>query len=138
MGNMVEQINVQTIILLGVVVIGLWEFIKKVIEMLKAITSQHDKIKKWDSMEDRLLKNIQEERDKIYANYDPKLEEIRKEIDVNHADTESKIQQLTSMMILLMKSVNAMLEREIKQGANGEVKKMHDELNDFLYDEIGK
>ena len=135
---MVEQINVQTIILLGVVVIGLWEFIKKVIEMLKAITSQHDKVKKWDSMEDRLLKNIQEERDKIYANYDPKLEEIRKEIDANHMDTESKIQQLTSMMILLMKSVNAMLEREIKQGANGEVKKMHDELNDFLYDEIGK
>ena len=106
--------------------------------MIKAITSQHDKIKKWDSMEERLLKNIQEERDKIYANYDPKLEDIRKEIDINHTDTECKMQQLTSMMILLMKSVNAMLEREIKQGANGEVKKMHDELNNFLYEEISK
>ena len=135
---MVEQINIQTIILLGVVVIGLWEFIKKVIEMIKAITSQHDKVKKWDSMEERLLKNIQEERDKIYANYDPKLEDIRKEIDINHEDTECKIQQLTTMMILLMKSVNAMLEREIKQGANGEVQKMHDELNNFLYEEISK
>ena len=116
----------------------LYEVYDKISKIIARVNAEHDRVKKWDEMEDKLLKNIQEERDKIYANYDKQLAEIRQDIDENHADTEAKVQQLTSMMILMMKSVNAILEREIKQGANGDVQKMHEELTNFLYEELGK
>lgn len=115
-----------------------YEAYEKVTKIIGRITAEHDRMKKWDEMEDKLIKNIQEERDKIYENYDKKLADMREEIDSNHTETEGKIQQLSSMMIMLMKSVNALLDREIKQGANGDVAKMHEELTDFLYEELGK
>ena len=31
-----------------------------------------------------------------------------------------------------------LFEEQVKKGANGEIKKMHDELNNFIYAEIGK
>ena len=33
-----------------------------------------------------------------------------------------------------MKSMYALLDREIKQGANGEVMRMYEELKDFIFD----
>ena len=41
---MVEQINIQTIILLGVVVIGVWEFAKKIMEMLSEEIEENGQI----------------------------------------------------------------------------------------------
>ena len=32
--------------------------------------------------------------DKIYRNYDPRLDEIQKEIENNHTETEAKLQEL--------------------------------------------
>lgn len=128
----------QNFILTIAVIFVCFEAYERIMKIVDKITAGHDRVKKWDEMEDRLIKNIQEERDKIYANYDRKLADVRKDIDDNHADTEGKIQQLTSMMIMVMKSVNALLEREIKQGANGDVAKMHEEMTNFLYEELGK
>lgn len=128
----------QNFILVIAVIFVCFEAYERTMKIIDKINAGHDRVKKWDEMEDRLIKNIQEERDKIYANYDQKLESMQKDIDENHVETEGKIQQLTSMMIMVMKSVNALLEREIKQGANGDVAKMHEEMTNFLYEELGK
>jgi hypothetical protein len=42
------------------------------------------------------------------------------------------------MVVLLIKAQDATFEEQVKKGANGEIKKMHDELNNFIYAEIGK
>ena len=81
----------------------LYEAYKRVSEIVAKINAEHDRVKKWDEMEDKLLKNIQDERDKIYANYDKQLAEIRQEIEVNHTDTEAKLQELLSMVMILTK-----------------------------------
>lgn len=115
-----------------------YEAYDRITKIVAKINAEHDRIKKWDSMEAKLIRNIQEERDKIYNKYDNELKDMREDSDNNYTEVVSKIQQQSAMMIMLMRSVNAILEREISQGANGEVAKMHKELNNFLYEELGK
>ena len=125
---MVEQINMQTIILLGVVVIGIWEFIKKGMEMIKTITTQHDRVKKWDEAAEYISKS----REEIVKRYDEKLAELEIKIDENHCDTEAKVQELKAEMFILTKSVNAVLDGLIQQGCNGHVTAAKKELDEFL------
>ena len=143
---MVEQINIQTIILVGVVVIGVWEFIKKIMEMLSAFGKQHDRAKKWDEMSvkiDEMSKDTDKVREEIVTNFNHRLDEINNEfneridtindkIDENHCDTEAKIQELNSRMLILTKSVSAVLDGLKQQGCNGQVTKAKEELDNFL------
>ena len=125
---MVEQINIQTIILLGVVVIGIWEFAKKVMEMLKVVTTQHDRAKKWDEATEYITKS----REEIIQRYDEKLAELEHKIDTNHCDTETKVQEIKTEMYILTKSVSAILDGLKQQGCNGQVTKAKEELDTFL------
>lgn len=143
---MVEQINIQTIILLGVVVIGVWEFAKKIMEMLSAFGKQHDRAKKWDEMSvkiDEMSKDTEKVREKIVIEFNQRLDEINDDfneridvintkIDENHCDTEAKIQELNSRMLILTKSVNAILDGLQQLKCNGEVTKAKKELDEFL------
>lgn len=143
---MVEQINIQTIILLGVVVIGVWEFAKKIMEMLSAFGKQHDRAKKWDDMSvkiEEMSKETDKIREKIVVEFNQRLDEINNEfnenintinhkIDENHTDTEAKIQELNSRMLILTRSVSAVLDGLKQQGCNGQVTKAKEELDAFL------
>ena len=143
---MTEQINIQTIILLGVVVIGVWEFAKKIMEMLSAFGKQHDRAKKWDEMSvkiDEMSKDTEKVREKIVVEFNQRLDEINDDfneridvinnkIDENHCDTEAKIQELNSRMLILTKSVSAVLDGLKQQGCNGQVTKAKEELDNFL------
>ena len=143
---MTEQINIQTIILLGVVVIGVWEFVKKIMEMLNAFGKQHDRAKKWDEMSvkiDEMSKETDKIREKIVVDFNQRLDEINNEfnehidtinhkIDENHTDTEAKIQELNSRMLILTRSVSAVLDGLKQQGCNGQVTKAKEELDAFL------
>lgn len=143
---MVENINIQTIILLGVVVIGIWEFAKKIMEMLSAFGRQHDRAKKWDDMSikiDEMSKETEKIREKIVSEFNHRLDEmnndfnghiesINDKIDENHTDTEAKIQELNSRMLILTKSVSAVLDGLKQQGCNGQVTKAKEELDAFL------
>ena len=110
----------------------LYEAYKRASEIVAKINAEHDRVKKWDEMEDKLLKNIQDERDKIYANYDKQLAEIRQEIEVNHTDTEAKLQELLSMVMILTKGQVAALDGLKQQGCNGKVTQAKAELDEFL------
>ena len=143
---MVEQINIQTIILLGVVVIGVWEFAKKIMEMLSAFGKQHDRAKKWDEMSvkiDEMSKDTDKVREEIVTKFNNRLDEINEDfneridiinekIDENHTDTESKIQELNARMLILTRSVSAVLDGLKQQGCNGQVTKAKEELDAFL------
>lgn len=132
---MVEQINIQTIILLGVVVIGVWEFAKKIMEMLSAFSKQHDRAKKWDEMSvkiEEMTKLTDEQRKAIVDQFTTRLDEMDDKIDENHTDTESKIQELNARMLILTRSVSAVLDGLKQQGCNGQVTKAKEELDAFL------
>ena len=109
-----------------------YEAYDKLSKIIAKITAEHDRMKKWDEMEDKLLKNIQDERDKIYENYDKQLGEIRQEIETNHTDTEAKLQELLSMVMILTKGQVAALDGLKQQGCNGKVTQAKQELDEFL------
>ena len=60
-----------------------WDKCSKIVARINA---EHDRTKKWDSMEETWTKNLQAERDKIYLRYDTKLEEIENRIEDNHIE----------------------------------------------------
>ena len=125
-------LTLNDLIQLAVVIAGLWGFYKIVKEIVKTITDRHDREQKWDEMSSNITKNIQGERDKIYMKYDSQLEDLKKEIEENHSETEAKMQELSAGMLILTKSVRAILEGQMKQGLNGPVAKAKEELDEFI------
>lgn len=143
---MTEQINVQTIILLGVVIIGVWEFAKKIMEMLTAFGKQHDRAKKWDEMSvkieemsketDRIRESIVTQfngrLDEMNSNINERIDEIDNKIDEIHTDEEAKIQEINARMLIVTKSVSAILDGLKQLNCNGQVTKAKEELDAFL------
>lgn len=143
---MTEQINVQTIILLGVVIIGVWEFAKKIMEMLNAFGKQHDRAKKWDEMSvkieemsketDRIRESIVTQfngrLDEMNSNINERIDEIDNKIDEIHTDEEAKIQEINARMLIVTKSVSAILDGLKQLNCNGQVTKAKEELDAFL------
>lgn len=107
---------------------------KLIMEIVKVITDRHDKEKAWDNV----AKDVSEERQKIVERYDDRLSELENKIDQNHAETEAKIQELSAIVIMLTKSVKAILDGQVEQGLNGHVRKQRDELDEYLSELIGK
>lgn len=143
---MIEEINIQTIILLGVVVIGIWEFSKKIMEMLTAFGKQHDRAKKWDEMSvkieemsketgkvrEEIVNQFNQRLDEINEDFNERIDSLNNKIDENYTDTEAKVQELNSRMLILTKSVSAVLDGLKQQGCNGQVTKAKEELDAFL------
>ena len=134
-----EAITFNDIIKMAIALMAMWGFYEVLVKVVTAITKRHDKEKKWDEMEIKLLKNIQEERDKIYANYDPKLEDISKdieklrgEIESTHCETESKMQELLAIITILTKGQVAALDGLKQLNCNGRVTETKAELDSFL------
>lgn len=123
-----EQITFNALMQLCGLIAVIWGFYKVIMEIAKAITTRHDREKKWDET----AKEIQEERVKIVERYDGKLEELEQTINDNHCDTEAKIQELKADMFILTRSVSAILDGLKQQGCNGAVTKAKEDLDAFL------
>ena len=138
----------QAFITVGGAIMGIWGFVKVMRDIKKNSDEEHDRRKRWDNaaqvIEDKAakwdkgLEDVYDERGKIVDRFDERLDEVDRKIDENHADTEAKIQTLQAMLIMTIKSVNALLDEMVNKGANGNVKKMHTELNDYITEQIGK
>ena len=72
-----ESISVAILIQMGMIIMGIWAFLKVVEEIVGKINKRHDREQRWDEYE----KNLQIERDKIYTKYDKKFEELEQKID---------------------------------------------------------
>lgn len=130
-----QTITLSTLIQMGVIIMGLWGFFKVVKELVQSITTRHDREQKWDSMsemEERLVKNIQDERDKIYEKYDGKLEEMESKLDGNHADTEAKLQEVRAELLIITDCMAAVLDGLHQQGCNGKVSEAREHLDQYM------
>lgn len=123
-----QTISLSTLIQMGVIIMGLWGFFKVVKEFIKDITTRHDREQKWDEM----VQNVQEERDKIYERYDNKLGEMETKIDDNHADTEAKLQEVRSELLILTDCMAAVLDGLHQQGCNGKVSEARENLDQYM------
>lgn len=118
---MTQTITIDFLVQAGLVLLGLWAFVKAVGEMIEAVTKRHDREQKWDEY----AKNLDSEREKIYDKYDSRLEEIEKQIDKNHTENKEEITVLT-------KTLSAVLDGLIQQGCNGAVTEAKKNLDAFL------
>ena len=127
----------QAFITVGGAIMGIWGFVKVMKDIKKNSDEEHDRRQRWDHAAsvieekekkwDEGLADIYQERSHIVNLYNGRLDEL-----------DARTQQLYAMLGLLIRAVNAILEREIQNGANSEVKEMHKELNKFITDQLGK
>ena len=121
-------ISLDEIVHIAVIIMAVWGFYKIVMEIVQAITERHDKEQKWDEYE----KNLKEERDKIYEKYDAKLIELEQKIDLNHADTEAKIQQTQADLYIITECMAAVLDGLKQLNCNGKVTEAKQTLDAYL------
>ena len=119
-----QTITIQALIQMGALIMGIWAFYKVIMEIIKAVTVRHDREQEWD----KAVGDIAKQREDLKTEFNARLDE-----------QDAKIQQLYTMMVMSMRSQNAILEALIEQGiGNGEIKDMHRELNEFITQQIAK
>ena len=156
-----DQITIDFFVKVGLVLMSLWGFLKVVNEMIETVNKRHDREQKWDDYAD----NLDKEREKIYEKYDSKLaeiekkmisdnkaaqderdrlqtaytkelEEIKDQIETNHAENTARTQELKSEILILTKSMAAILDGLIQQGCNGNVTEAKKNLDEFLMSKL--
>lgn len=128
---------IQALITSAGVIMGVWGFVK----VVRDIKATNDVEVKWRDRVDKAVHIVEESADKwnkgladIYAERSGIVKQYNERLD----EQDAKIQQLYAMSALIIKAINVLLEERVEKGANGDVKKMHAELSDFLTEQIGK
>ena len=129
------QVTFDDIIKLAMIITCGWGFVKTIMAILKAVTARHDKEQKWDEM----AESINTSRENIVIKYDTKLAEVEKKIDENHADTESKLQQIRAEQEQIReeqykhtKVLLAILDGLQQLKCNGAVSEAKSELEEYI------
>lgn len=128
---------IQALITSAGVIMGVWGFVK----VVRDIKATNDVEVKWRDRVDKTVRIVEESADKwnkgladIYAERSGIVKQYNERLD----EQDAKIQQLYAMSALIIKAINVLLEERVERGANGDIKKMHAELSDFLTEQIGK
>ena len=129
-----STITFQALVQSAALIVGVWGFYKVIMEIVRNITERHDKEKAWDEA----VENIKKEREQITNTFNERLNDMTKLIEDNQAETDSILQELCAIVIMITKDVKAILDGQIEQGLNGTVKKQRDEVDNFLSELIGK
>lgn len=119
---MEQTITFQALLQCGAIIMGFWGFYKIIMEIVKAITSRHDREQAWD----KAVEDITVDREKLSNDFNNRLDE-----------QDAKIQQLLAMICMTLKAQDAILEALVEKGiGNGEIKSMHRELKDFIMKQV--
>ena len=138
-----EPVTINELIKMGLILMGGWQFIKVIGEILFKLYKDHDQKrdqakkvdeqeKKVKEIETKMLQNVQGEREKIYARYDSRLDEMEKRINDNHADTEARFQQVYAELLMLTDCMQAVLDGLHQLNCNGRVTETSKKLDEFL------
>lgn len=123
-----EAITLNELVRFGAIIVGCWGFYKIIMEIIKAVTTRHDREQKWDEMADR----ISMERAEFGKMYDARLDELEKRINDNHADTEAKLQQIYAEQYMLTDCMGAVLDGLHQLNCNGKVTSAIEELGEHI------
>ena len=141
-------ISVQMLVNIGCGIMGLWGFIKVIKEIRSESNKEHDKRQRWDKTADIIekkeefwdkgLADMEQGRIDIVKRYDERLDEIEERIDENHTDTEAKIQEVRSEILLLTECMRAVLDGLHQLDCNGKVTEASNKLDSYLVGLVGK
>ena len=121
---METTITLQALIQMGALIMGIWGFYKVIMEIIKNITTRHDREQAWD----KAVEDIADEREKLKTEFNSRLDE-----------QDAKIQQLFSMMCMCLRAQDTILEAlSVSNIGNGDVKEMRKELTKFISEQMGK
>ena len=120
--TMDQTITLQALLQCGAIIFGIWGAYKTIMEIVKAITSRHDREQAWDDA----VKSIEVDREALSNEFNSRLDE-----------QDAKIQQLVAMICMTLRAQDAILEALSGQNiGNGEIKAMHKELKDFIMKQV--
>ena len=123
-----ETITINSLITFAVAIMGVWGFVKIIMEIIHAVTARHDREQKWDEM----AEGLKTSREDIVQKYDEKIADVEKKIDDNHADTESKLQQIRAEQYMLTTCMLAVLDGLQQLNCNGKVSEAKHELEKYM------
>ena len=139
---------VQALVTTGGAIMGVWGFIKVITDIKKNNDEEHDRRQRWDNAAkvieenkdkwNKGLDDVYEERKQIVKKYDTRLDELEQTIDKNHSETEAKIQEVQSEILILTECMRAVLDGLHQQGCNGRVTEASEKLDNYLVGLIGK
>lgn len=130
------------------IIIVLWFVVKNFREMKEASDKDMKRKDGWDraakvieekeKLWDEGLEDVYNERKQIVDKFDKRLDEVDKKIDDNYTDTEAKIQEIKSELLILTECMRAVLDGLYQQGCNGKVTEARHKLDEHLVTLIGK
>lgn len=139
---------IQSLVTTGGIIMGIWGFIKVISDIKKNNDEEHDRRQRWDNAAkvieenkdkwDKGLQDVYDEREKIITRYDARLDELELNIEKNHSETEAKIQEVQSEILILTECMRAVLDGLHQQGCNGRVTEASEKLDNYLVGLIGK
>lgn len=133
---------IQALVTTGGIIMGIWGFIKVITDIKKNNDEEHDRRQRWDNAAkvieenkdkwDKGLQDVYDEREKIITRYDARLDELESRIDRNHAETEAKIQQTQTELLILTECMAAVLDGLKQLNCNGKVTEAKQNLDAYL------
>lgn len=119
---------------LAIVIMGIWGFCKIVMEIVKAITTRHDREQAWDMTAEKL----RSEREETICHYNDQLSDIRKQQDDIRSDFEAKVQEVKAEQFIIIETLRAILDGLKQQGCNGRVSEAINNLDEYLNEKAHK
>lgn len=127
---------IQGIITGAMALVAIWGFIKVVKEIKKDNDTEHDRRQKWDNAA-KTIEDKSDLWDKGLADMEQGRKDIIERYDGRLGDQDARIQQIVSMMCMVLRAQDAILEALVEQGiGNGDIKAMHKELKGFILDQV--
>lgn len=116
---MAEAITVNELIRLALIVMGIWGFVKIIMEIIEAITKRHDREQTWDAA----VKEIANARSEFGKVYDERLD-----------DLEAKMQEIRAEQCIIIECQQAILDGLGQLKCNGPVTEQKHKLDRYLND----
>lgn len=123
-----EVVTFDDLVKIAVVLMALWGFCKVIMEIVKAITTRHDREQKWDDT----ANNLRKERQDDMCHYNEQLTDIRNQQDEIRTDFEAKVQEVKAEQYVIVECLRAVLDGLHQQGCNGKVSEAIETLDDYL------
>ena len=127
---------IQGIVTGAIALSAIWGFIKVIKEIKKDNDTEHDR----RTRVDKAVKVIEEKEalwDKGLADMEQGRKDIIERYDGRLGDQDARIQQIVSMMCMVLRAQDAILEALVESGiGNGDIKAMHKELKGFIMDQV--
>lgn len=125
---------------IGFLIVGyiIWQVIKHIMEIARTTEKAVTRKQGWDYAA-KVIKEKEQIWDKSLADVDNVREQITESFNGRLDEQDARTQQLISMQCMCLRAQDAILGALVNNNiGNGDIKKMHEELKDFIMEQLEK